>query len=123
MKIFFNLMSIVIVTIVIILGYLNSQTVFDFAFWQEMNNNQLLIFNVNLFQIMLLTFIAGLITGIFWSVAFYLPKQNKLKEYQRKLEKTSVQSDEESSKVAVLEEKIKTLEKALESALENKEQE
>lgn len=62
----------------------------------------------------------GFIIGVIFMAFFYARSNKKLKEYQRKLEKTSVQSTEESSKVAVLEEKIKVLEKALQSALENK---
>ena len=42
-----------------------------------------------------------------------------MKEYQRKLEKTNIISNEEMSKVSVLEAKIATLEKALESALKD----
>lgn len=66
-------------------------------------------------------FVAGLLVGVLIMGIFQSRVAGRLKEYQRKLEKTSVQSSEDSSKVAVLEAKIQTLEKALQSALENKE--
>lgn len=65
-------------------------------------------------------FFAGFCLGIIFVLIPFLRVQKRLKEYQRRLEKTSVQSDSDSSKVAVLEAKIATLEKALQSALNNK---
>ena len=44
-------------------------------------------------------------------------KNKKINVYQRKLEKESISSDENSAKVKVLEAKIQVLEKALENAL------
>lgn len=61
---------------------------------------------------------AGFFSGAFWVASFYVSNKAKLKEYQRKLEKTSVSAESESSKVSVLEAKIEVLEKALKSALE-----
>lgn len=65
-------------------------------------------------------FFAGFFLGIIFVLIPFLRVQKRLKEYQRRLEKTSVQSDSDSSKVAVLEAKIATLEKALQSALNSK---
>lgn len=119
MKIIFNLISIAMVVVVIFLASLNTHTVFDLTVWITKGSS--IIYHVALAKVLLTFFVAGILTGTFWAAAFYSPVQKKLKEYQRKLEKTSVQSDEESSKVAVLEAKIATLEKALQSAIENKE--
>lgn len=69
---------------------------------------------------LLITFLVGFLVGILAMLFFQKRTEKRLKEYQRKLEKTSINSTEESSKVAVLEAKIATLEKALQSALENK---
>jgi len=118
MKIIFNLISILIVITVIFLASLNTQT-YNFTVWVAKGTS--IIYHVALAKVLLTFFVAGMLAGVFWAAAFYSPIQNKLKEYQRKLEKTSVLTDEGSSKVEVLEEKIKTLEKALKSALENKE--
>jgi Protein of unknown function (DUF1049). len=120
MKIVFYIISIVIVISVIFLAALNTQTVFNFTVWEAKGANAV-IYHASLVQVILGAFVAGILAGVFWAVAFYTPIQAKLKEYQRKLEKTSVQSSEESSKVEVLEAKIATLEKALQAAIENKE--
>lgn len=118
MRIIFNLVSILIVVMVIFLASMNMQTA-NFIMGMAKGGN--VVYHVALAEILLIFFVAGTFAGIFWAASFYSPVENKLKEYQRKMEKASVQSDEESSKVAVLEEKIKTLEAALQSALENKE--
>lgn len=116
MKIVFNLISIAMVIAVIFLASLNAHTIFGFTVW--VTNGSSIVYQIAISKVVLAFFIAGILTGTFWAVAFYMPIQKKLKEYQRKLEKTSVQTDEESSKVAVLEAKIATLEKALQAALE-----
>lgn len=121
MKIIFNIMSILIVVVVIVLASLNTQTVFDFTIWHATKNASAIVYHATLVQVILLAFIAGLLVGILWAAAFYSPIQTKLKEYQRKLERTSVQSSEDNSRVSVLEAKIKVLEKALQSALGNSE--
>lgn len=118
MRIIFNLVSILIMLVVIFIASLNTQS---FAFTVWLANGGKVVYQVPLATILLTFFVAGTLAGVFWAATFYSPVQNKLKEYQRKLEKTSVATDEESSKVAVLEEKIKTLEAALQSALEKKE--
>lgn len=116
MRIVFNLISILIVIAVIFFASLNTETVFNLAIWKVAGTKAILL-HMTLVQVILITFIAGILAGIFWVSTFYVGPNAKLKEYQKKLEKTSIQSEEESSKVAVLEEKIKVLEKALDSAL------
>lgn len=116
MRIIFNLISIFIIVSVIFLASLNSKLMLDFVIWFN-SGAKGFSHHMSLSALIFVIFVAGILAGIFWSSAFYLAGNKKLKEYQRKLEKTSVQSDEESSKIAVLEEKIKVLEKALESAL------
>lgn len=66
----------------------------------------------------IIAFAIGFLLGLLFMSIFYFKSKNTLKEYKRKLEKTSINSTEGSSKVAVLEAKIATLEKALQSALE-----
>ena len=119
MRITFNIVSILVMVTVIFLASLNTQTMIDFTVFGATKNASATIYHANLVQVILMAFIAGILAGIFWAAAFYSPIQAKLKEYQRKLEKTSVQSSEDTSKVSVLEEKIKVLEKALQSALGN----
>lgn len=64
---------------------------------------------------------AGILAGVFFSKFYYMGKLVKLKAFERKFEKLSVQGESESSKVVNLEAKIKTLEIALEKALSNSE--
>ena len=120
MRVIFNLISILMVVGVIFLAALNTQTVFDFMVWYSRKGHSAILYHVTLVQIILWVFVAGILAGSCWAAAYYSSIQKKLKEYQRKLEKTSVQTNEESSKVEVLEAKIQTLEKALQDAL-NKE--
>lgn len=121
MRIVFNIVSIIIVVCVTFFAALNTQTVFDFTIWGTKGAGHGLIYHASLVQVILWAFVAGTIAGVLWAASFYSPMKTKLKEFQDKLEKTSIQSDEECSKVAVLEEKIKTLETALQSKIEPKE--
>ena len=59
----------------------------------------------------------GFITGILFTLSYVLDVSRKLKAYKRELEKSSINSDENDSKVKVLESKIEVLEKALKDAL------
>lgn len=122
MKIIFNIVSIIIMIAVIFLAALNTQTVFDFKIWNSAVAGKSLVYQASLVQVILGAFIAGTLSGVFWAASFYSPLKIKLKEFQNKLEKTSIQTDEESSKVVVLEAKIKTLETALQAKIENKEE-
>lgn len=118
MKALFTLISAIIMIVVIFLASLNLKTAFDLIVWNANGINSM-HYHVSLIQVLSFFFIAGILVGALWAGTFYISLHKKLKEYQRKLEKTSVQSDEDSSKVEVLEAKIQTLEKALESALKN----
>ena len=62
----------------------------------------------------------GFVTGLLIVGQFYFVQKDKLNAYKRELEKSSVSNSTSSSKVEVLEAKIATLEKALDSALNNK---
>ena len=67
-----------------------------------------------------IVFICGFLFGIFLMNIKLNMKNEKLNSYKRELEKESIASDENSSRVKVLESKIEVLEKALENALKNK---
>lgn len=73
--------------------------------------------NINLGIYTIILFLLGETAAIF----FFLPLMKGINEknsaYQRQLEKTSIDKNENSSRVEVLENKIKVLEKALEDAL------
>ncbi len=67
-----------------------------------------------------IVFICGFLFGIFLMNIRLNMKNDKINSYKRELEKESIASDENSSRVKVLESKIEVLEKALENALNNK---
>lgn len=64
-----------------------------------------------------IVFFAGFLLGLFLMNLFLIVKNKKISAYQRQLEKESINSSENSSRVKVLEQKIEVLEKALENAL------
>lgn len=69
---------------------------------------------------MVITFMCGAISGMALGIIKLSIKNEKLSSYKRELERESVESDNNASKVKVLEQKIEVLEKALENALKNK---
>jgi hypothetical protein len=83
-------------------------------------NNSENIINSNLAIIISLAFFIGAITA--FSISYYSLKnvKSKLIKTSQKSEKASITAEENSDKVKLLEEKIKTLEVALSSALSNK---
>lgn len=62
-------------------------------------------------------FFSGLCFGIFLMILKLNVKNDKISSYKRELEKESINADNSSAKVKVLESKIEVLEKALENAL------
>ena len=62
-------------------------------------------------------FISGVLIGILLMTLKLSVKNDKITSYKRELEKESINADESSAKVKVLESKIEVLEKALENAL------
>lgn len=73
--------------------------------------------SLNIYFQLGITFATGFIFGILLMTIFIIVKNKKINVYQRKLEKESISSNENSAKVKVLEAKIQVLEKALENAL------
>lgn len=117
MKKVFNILVLLLVIELIYICYLNMAVSFDFTLFSA--KGSAIIFKEAEF-VLVTTFIfaLGFLAGILFEAPFWLESKKELKEYKRKLEKTSVRSDEDTSRVAVLEAKIQTLEKALTSALE-----
>ena len=73
--------------------------------------------NLSLYFQIGLSFNAGIVIGMLLMNICVIVKNKKINQYQRKLEKESISSDENAAKVKVLESKIQVLEKALENAL------
>jgi len=119
MRIILNIFAILIIAAVAFFAVQNAHTMIDFNLWGTVGVNAKIV-HINLLYVSLASLVAGMTAGICWLASYYFAAETKLKEYKRKLEKTSVQSSSDSSRVGVLESKIQVLEKALKSALEQK---
>lgn len=95
-------------TILCILGLLCSVTLAGYA-----------VFNTSGKTGAAIIFMCGILTGLFLMGLKLNVKNDKINSYKRELEKESISSSENSSRVKVLEQKIEVLEKALENALKN----
>jgi hypothetical protein len=92
-------------------------------------HSDLLIMSRNGFEIRILyfalyaiVFIMGLFTGSLIMARYVAQISDKHKKMKRQLEKTSIGADDSDLRVKTLENKVKTLENALDKAMENKEQ-
>ena len=110
MRIFLNLVSACIILIAIYIAYLNMHNLTDVYVLSY-------TYNLPVCRIIAASFAFGILSALIFAAGFTIPLTNKLKEYKKKLEKTSIQSTEDISKIEVLEAKIETLEKALNTAL------
>ncbi len=68
----------------------------------------------------LVIFLLGQASAIFFFAPLYTSLKEKYKAYKRELEKGSISNSTSESKIAVLENKITVLEKALDDALKNR---
>jgi len=108
----FRLLSILIIALAASLAIINPPQLIALYTWGN------IIYITSFTYLFIGVFIVGLIAGIAWMLTYYFDCQGKFKEYKKKLEKTTVTAESDSSKVDVLEAKIEVLEKALKSALE-----
>lgn len=67
-----------------------------------------------------LILLGGIFTGAGTVYMFYDATKDKVKAYQRELEKTSISGSNNASRVEVLEAKIKTLEKAFSAVIDER---
>ena len=90
------------------------------AGWSEQGGFFVKHLNLAVYTLSLLfggIFVGGGIVYMFWHAA-----KDKLKAYQRELEKTSISGTNNASRVEVLEAKIKTLEKAFNTVIDERTQ-
>lgn len=111
MYLLFLLIPIIILIEILYLGYLN------FATNITLNLSPSHSVNMSVAYVILAVALNSTLAVLFLILGNYNKVQNSLKEYKRKLEKTSVNAECDNSRVAVLESKIQVLEKALENAL------
>lgn len=125
--ILFNLILYIIVLQYLYAAFYNGASTIDVMVLSEQCAAQLnswgiqnfspLTVKVNFAVLTMAYFIVGIILGVSILGQAFFKEREKLKAYKRELEKTSIAGDNSSSKVSVLEAKIKVLEKALQDAL------
>jgi len=112
MKQIFDRVLFVLLSLVI--GY------YGWVFAQELLKSDMLIDISKFITVLWAAFVIGALFGVSTMFIKSLMQNSKLNGYKRELEKESINSIENSSKVKVLESKIVVLEKALQDALERK---
>lgn len=115
MKYFLSFLSLLIAVCVFINAWNNPAA--NLALSVPFSNLTIL---TNSFVYVVAVFVVGIICGVFAGIAYAIGQREKLMPYKRQLEKVSVMKESNESRVQVLEAKIKTLETALQQAIENK---
>lgn len=90
------------------------------AGWTETNSYFVKSIRLSYYTIMVL--FTGLFVGAGTVYMFLDASKDKIKAYQRELEKTAISGYDNASKVEVLEAKIKTLEKAFNTVIDERKQ-
>ena len=118
-KLFFFLSLIVIMTAVYI-AIINTNGTIDINYLHgnKMSSDMSLGVNTSIYTLCVL--FAGIFSGAGVVGLFLGVQKDRVKAYKRELEKTSVSGEANASKVDVLEAKIKTLEKAFTSVVDER---
>lgn len=122
-KIFFTA-GILITLAVVYIAVLNTGNIdvnYLKSYFYTMNpENPFLSYSMKLSVYTICILLAGIFAGAGIMSLFLGLQNDKIKAYKRELEKSSVKSDSNASKVDVLEAKIKTLEKAFSSVVDER---
>ena len=118
-KIFFTL-SLIVILMVVYISILNMSGSADIRYLKGNNLASDMYFSAKLSVFTLSVLFAGLFSGAGVMSLFLGVQKDKVKAYKRELEKTSVVGEANASKVDVLEAKIKTLEKAFTSVVDER---
>ncbi|MCQ2789210.1 MAG: hypothetical protein MJ229_02415 [bacterium] len=117
MRAIFNFISSLIVLYVIFFGIWNSAIDLKIELFHFGNMN-IVPLQIDFIYLVGVIFLLGIIAGFIWASGLFLPMHKKMKEYQKRIEKAGISSEEDASRVAVLEAKIETLETALKNAID-----
>lgn len=118
-KLFFFLSIVVLCAVIYIVlintsGTVNINLLYGGTYTTDISKE----LNIPFYTIVVLC--AGLFSGAGIVSLFLGVQQDKVKAYKRELEKTAISSDSNASKVDVLEAKVKTLEKAFTSVVDER---
>lgn len=129
MKRLFLFLSVILLLLIIYLIILNTDSSLALNYANSsfiqiksaaLKNDSFYYTQINCALFIFLILFAGIFTGAGTVYMFLDAQKNKVKAYQRELEKTSVSGSKNASKVEVLEAKIKTLEKAFDSVIDER---
>lgn len=120
MKKLFFFLSVVVICAVLYIALINiNNSIFLYVLHSSAYTAAMrMSIKVTTFTIIVLS--AGLFSGAGIVSLFLGVQQDKIKAYKRELEKTAISSDSNASKVDVLEAKVKTLEKAFTSVVDER---
>ncbi len=120
MKRIFLALSIILLLSFIYLATINFENIVTINYLLNTLSNVQKTFSLGLYTLISLS--AGIFVGAGIIYMFLSAQKDKVKAYQRELEKTSVSGLNNASRVEVLEAKIKTLEKAFNTVADERTQ-
>lgn len=120
MKRIFLILSTALLLCFIYLSIINFENNININYILNTLNNAQKTFNLGIYTI--ITLFSGIFVGAGIVYMFLSAQNDKVKAYQRELEKTSVSGMNNASRVEVLEAKIKTLEKAFNTVADERTQ-
>lgn len=125
MKRIFFILSIFAILAVVYLTVLNTDNIVNVNYvkgylYTMDPENPYITYSVKLSLYTIVILLAGIFSGAGIVSLFLNASNDKVKAYKRELEKTSVSGEANASKVNVLEAKIKTLEKAFSSVVDER---
>lgn len=118
-KIFFFL-SLIVLLAVVYLAVINTTGIAQINYLHGTKMASAMATDINIAVYTLCVLFAGVFSGAGVISLFLGVQQDKVKAYKRELEKSSVTKEANASKVDVLEAKIKTLEKAFTSVVDER---
>ena len=93
---------------------LNTYMLMDFAYTCPFDGNE---YHTTVAILVTVVYLAGVVYSTILHMFFDIAEQDKLKAYKKEREKNSISGAEKDSEIAALENKVKTLETALDSLI------
>lgn len=120
MKKLFFFLSLIVIMAAVYIAVINTNGTADINYLHGNKMSSDMSLGVNIAVYTLCVLFAGIFSGAGVVSLFLGVQKDKVKAYKRELEKSSVSGEANASKVDVLEAKIKTLEKAFTSVVDER---
>jgi septal ring factor EnvC (AmiA/AmiB activator) len=120
MKKLFFFLSLIVILSAVYIAVINTNGTININYLQGNKMSSDISFGINTAVYTLCILFAGIFSGAGVVALFLGIQKDKVKAYKRELEKSSVSKEANASKVDVLEAKIKTLEKAFTSVVDER---